>query len=593
MLKKFFLNALSSFVGAWLAFVLFGICAGIVTIGIVSQVKGSKEVASVKKHSILTLELSGAVEETETPVAPDYLSLLQGDLERPKSLNVIVECLKDAAANKSVDALYIKCGALTASPATVNAIREAVIDFKQSGKKVYAYGEVYTLGTYYVASVADKVFLNPYGHVAIKGLGSTSLFMKGLFDKLGIQFQVVKVGTFKSAVEPYISNEMSQPARAQLDTLFSTMWSYMKSGICSYRKKLQPERIDSLVNSGLMFSSSSSAKECGFVDELAYERVMDKKLASLLDIDEKKLNFISPSALVGQIPWTNAYSNSNQIAILYATGEIVDGASTGINYQKLVPIIVDLAENENVKGLVLRVNSPGGSAYGSDQIGEALDYFQSKKKPLAVSMGDYAASGGYWISCGANRIFADPLTVTGSIGIFGLIPNASGLAGKIGVNPQSVSTNPVADFPTFTAPLDDKQLDIMQRYVERGYDRFISRVAKGRHMNEERVRAIAEGRVWNAIEARNIGLVDTLASLNAAIDWTATKADVRSKYKVAIYPLVEPSIWDVVYAGQTATAKAIAGVCDGDYSLIAAKVMREIFSRSRIQARMPEFDISM
>lgn len=593
MLKKFFLNALSSFVGAWLAFVLFGICAGIVTIGIVSQVKGSKEVASVKKHSILTLELSGAVEETETPVAPDYLSLLQGDLERPKSLNVIVECLKDAAANKSVDALYIKCGALTASPATVNAIREAVIDFKQSGKKVYAYGEVYTLGTYYVASVADKVFLNPYGHVAIKGLGSTSLFMKGLFDKLGIQFQVVKVGTFKSAVEPYISNEMSQPARAQLDTLFSTMWSYMKSGICSYRKKLQPERIDSLVNSGLMFSSSSSAKECGFVDELAYERVMDKKLASLLDIGEKKLNFISPSALVGQIPWANAYSNSNQIAVLYATGEIVDGASTGINYQKLVPIIVDLAENENVKGLVLRVNSPGGSAYGSDQIGEALDYFQSKKKPLAVSMGDYAASGGYWISCGANRIFADPLTVTGSIGIFGLIPNASGLAGKIGVNPQSVSTNPVADFPTFTAPLDDKQLDIMQRYVERGYDRFISRVAKGRHMNEERVRAIAEGRVWNAIEARNIGLVDTLASLNAAIDWTATKADVRSKYKVAIYPLVEPSIWDVVYAGQTATAKAIAGVCDGDYSLIAAKVMREIFSRSRIQARMPEFDISM
>ena len=549
MLKKFFLNTLSSFVGAWIALVLFGVVGVIVAVGIVVGMHGTDEVASVKKHSILTLELSGSIVESETPSSINYTALMSGGIEKPQTLNVIVEGLKEGADNKNIDALYIKCGAALASPATFNAIREAVKEFKKTGKKVYAYGDVYTLGTYYVASVSDKIFLNPYGEIAIQGLGSTSMYLKGLFDKLGVEFQVVKVGTFKSAVEPYISTQMSEPARAQLDTLFSTMWDFMKDGICDNRKKLSGSEIDSLVNNGLMFSTADFAAESGFVDEVVYERVMDERLAKLIDVDKKKLNFVSPSTLIGQLPWTDAYSSKNNIAVLYATGEIVDGASTGINYQKLVPIITQLADDDKIKGLVLRVNSPGGSAFGSDQIGEALDYFQSKKKPLAVSMGDYAASGGYWISCGADRIFADPLTITGSIGIFGLIPNVKGLSDKLGINPQSVSTNPAADFPTLFTPMDEKQLSIMQKYVETGYDRFIKRVATGRKMTEAKVRQIAEGRVWNAMKAKEIGLVDELGSLKDAIEWTAKKADIYSKYDVSVYPVYEPSFWDVISMG--------------------------------------------
>ncbi len=591
MLKKFFLNTLSSFVGAWVALILFGIVGAIVAVGLVAKIQGTEGSTGVKKHSILTLELNGPIAESETPASIDYITLMSGNVDKPQTLNVIVEGIKEAANNKDIDAIYIKCGSASASPATFNAIRTAVKDFKKSGKKIYAYGDVYTLGTYYVASVADKVFLNPYGEIAVQGLGSTTMFLKGLFDKLGVEFQVVKVGTFKSAVEPYISTQMSEPARAQLDTLFSTMWDYMKKGICENRKKLTASEIDSLVNNGLMFSSADAAVKAGLVDEAVYERTMDERLAKLVDVDKKKLNFVSPSTLVGQLPWTDAYSSKNNIAVLYATGEIVDGATTGINYQKLVPIITQLADDENVKGLVLRVNSPGGSAFGSDQIGDALDYFQSKKKPLAVSMGDYAASGGYWISCGADRIFADPLTITGSIGIFGLIPNVKGLADKLGINLQSVATNPAADFPTLYYPMDEKQLAIMQKYVENGYDRFIKRVAKGRKMPEAKVRQIAEGRVWNAMKAKEIGLVDELGSLNNAIEWTAKKADIFNKYDISVYPVYEPSVWDVISSSNLEAAKLMKASYDDDVKAVATEIAQKILSRNRILARMPEFEI--
>lgn len=592
MLKKFLLNTLSSFVGTWLAFLLFTICAVIIGVSIAVGLGGDTEQVSLKKHSILTLELSGTIEETEVPSVPDYMSLINGDLERPQTLNVIVESLREAAKNKSVDALYLKCGALAASPATVNAIRDAVIDFKKSGKKIYSYGDVYTLGTYYIASAADSVFINPYGEVAIQGLGSTSIYLKGLFDKLGVQFQVVKVGTFKSAVEPYISTEMSVPARAQLDTLFSTMWDFMKIGICQQRKNLTPALLDSLVNSGLAFTPSDMVVKEKLVDKAVYERTMDDRLARLAGVEKKKLNFVNPSTLITQVPWSDAYSSKDRIAVLYATGEIVDGAPTGINFEKLVPIITRLADDKDVKGMVLRVNSPGGSAFGSDQIGEALDYFQSKKKPLAVSMGDYAASGGYWISCHADRIFADPLTITGSIGIFGLIPNVKGLADKFGVSPQTVATNPRANFPTMFAPLDEDQLAIMQKYVERGYDRFVNRVATGRKMSASAVRKIAEGRVWNAMKAKEIGLVDELGSLRQAIEWVARKSGVAGNYNAAAYPEYEPNFWDMIYAQQLEMRAALTKSNAGEYKDLALKVMNDLITRHQIQARMPEFKVT-
>lgn len=593
MLKKFLLNSLSSFVGTWIALVLFGVAAVMIAIGVAVRVGSENGVSnSVKPNSVLVIDLNGTITESTEASNPDYLELIQGNLTKPSTLNQLVEGIKSAGNNKNIDALYIKCQALVASPATVNAIREAIKDFKKKGKKVYAYGDTYTLGTYYIASVADKLYLNPYGNIAIQGLGGTTMFMKGLYDKLGIEFQVVKVGTFKSAVEPYISNQMSEPARAQLDTLFGTMWNYMKDGICENRKKLTPQKINDLVNGGLMFSSAEEAKNAGMVDELAYERTMDAKLAKLINIDKENLNFVSPETLIGQIPWTDSYGAKDNIAVLYATGEIIDGGNSGINYNNLVPVITELADDDKIKGMVLRVNSPGGSAFGSDQIGEALDYFMSKKKPLAVSMGDYAASGGYWISCGADRIFANPLTITGSIGIFGLIPNAKGLVEKLGMNPVTVATNPDAQFPSLVEPLNADQLNIMQKYVEKGYDRFIARVAKGRKMSESKVRKIAEGRVWNAMKAKELGLVDEIGSLQTAIEWVANKADIYNKYNVSIYPLYKPNIWDMLPSIEMETSikkQYTTKELEEAYKEIAKKII----DRNRILARMPEFEFKI
>ncbi len=592
MLKKFFLNTLSSFVGTWIALILFGVAAVLITIGVAASFGDTGKIASgIKKHSILVVELDGEIAEALEAKSPDYVKLVQGDIDKPQTLNQVVEGIKAAKDNDNVDAMYLKCGVLEASPATLEAIRAAIVDFRKSGKKIYSYADAYTLGTYYLASAADKVMLNPYGAVAVQGMGGTTMFLKGLFDKLGIEFQVVKVGTFKSAVEPYISTEMSAPARAQLDTLFGATWNYITEGISKSRKSLTPAKINQLVNSGLMFSSAEDVKKAGLVDELVYERVVDGKLAKLINVEEKELNFVTPETMVGPMLWANTYGSKNCIAVLYATGEIIDEGTTGINYHNLVPIITELAEDDNIKGMVLRVNSPGGSAFGSDQIGEALDYFKSKKKVLAVSMGDYAASGGYWISCGADRIFANPLTVTGSIGIFGLIPNAKGLADKLGINPVTVATNPDAVFPSLTAPMTENQLAILQKNVERGYDRFINRVAKGRKLSPAKVRTIAEGRVWNAMKAKEIGLVDELGNLQNAIDWVAKKCNIYSDYNLSVYPLYKPGIWDMLPELNIEAEISVTGNKEIDQT--AKEIAHKILSREQILAIMPEFQFKL
>lgn len=593
MLKKFFMNALSSFVGAWVAILLLGAVVTMVVLGIAGSMVTGSETVSVKSRSVLELKLEGAIMERETADAPNPMQLMQGDFEQPQSLDAIVEALRIAAENKNIAALYLNCGAVSASPATLNAIREALLEFKKSGKKIYAYGDALFTGSYFVASVADRIYLNPAGELSMRGLGSTSLYFKNLLDKLGVTFQVVKVGSFKSAVEPYIMEEMSQPARAQLDTMFNNMWGFIREKISESRKGVTPALIDSLVSlRNITFAPASLAVESGLVDSLLYGREINDRLAQLVGVEKEKLNKVSPSILLGQTPWASSYTSKNQVAVLYACGDIADGNDKQINFEKLVPVIVRLAENENVKGMVLRVNSPGGSVFGSDQIGEALDYFMKKGKPLAVSMGDYAASGGYWISCCADKIFADPMTVTGSIGIYGLIPEFAGTLSKIGVSPQTVSTNPSADFPSGMKPMDERQLGVMQQYVDRGYDKFVSRVAKGRKMSKERVKAIAEGRVWDGIMARRIGLVDSLGGLDKAVDWTAGKAGISDRYEVAAYPQVEPNFWTIVAKqGGFGTSLMSSGLKD-NFEVLAEAYVRRILARERLQARMPEISVT-
>ncbi len=593
MLKKFFLNTLSSFVGAWLALVLVVVSSMILLFGMIGSGIASEmgDAEQLKSKSILTIDLSGAISERESATAPDLTSLVQGDLSKPQNLNVIVEALAEAARNRDITAVYLKCGALEASPAACYTIRRAVLKYKESKKPVYAYADTYTMGTYLIASAADRVYMNPQGMMEMQGMSSTVLYYKDLLDKLGVEFQVVKVGTFKSAVEPYIMNSMSDPARAQMDTLLGNMWGVIKKNISETRKGVTPQEIDSLVSKAyITFAPAKTSVEAGLVDSLVYERTINAKFAALTGQDVDDVNFVSPGTLVKQVPWSTAYGSKNRIAVLYAVGEINDVSQDGINYHNLVPVITELADDDNVKGMVLRVNSPGGSAFGSDQIGEALDYFQSKGKPLAVSMGAYAASGGYWISACADKIFANPLTITGSIGIFGLIPNVKGLADKLGVNPQTVSTNPNAQFPSLTESMTDEMKGVMQQYVNRGYEDFVGRVAKGRKMTVPAVKRIAEGRVWDAVSAKRIGLVDSIGSLNDAIEWVASKAKILDKYNVAAYPEYKPSFWDML-PSNLSSMTAMRRMLEPTPEEMMIMKMRELLRRERIQARMADIKV--
>ena len=391
MLKKFFLNTLSSFVGAWLALVLVVVSSMILLFGMIGSGIASEmgDAEQLKSKSILTVDLSGAISERESATAPDLTSLVQGNLSKPQNLNVIVEALAEAARNRDITAVYLKCGALEASPAACYTIRQAVLKYKESKKPVYAYADTYTMGTYLIASAADRVYMNPQGMMEMQGMSSTVLYYKDLLDKLGVEFQVVKVGTFKSAVEPYIMNSMSDPARAQMDTLLGNMWGVIKKNISETRKGVTPQEIDSLVSKAyITFAPAKTSVEAGLVDSLVYERTINAKFATLTGQDVDDVNFVSPGTLVKQVPWSTAYGSKNRIAVLYAVGEINDVSQDGINYHNLVPIITELADDDNVKGMVLRVNSPGGSAFGSEQIWEALETFKKTGKPFVVSMGD-------------------------------------------------------------------------------------------------------------------------------------------------------------------------------------------------------------
>lgn len=596
MLKKFFLNTLSSFLGAWIAIVILGVVAVMMVLGLIAKV-GISEYSSqsVTKGSVLVIELEGEIIENEVPADFDYTGLLSGEISKKRTLSEITRAIEAAKENKNIKGIYVKCGAASAAPATYNAIREALLNFKESGKPVIAYGALMMTGPYFVSSVADKIYLNPAGSVAMQGLGGISIFYKNLLDNIGVEVQVAKVGTYKSAVEPYISNTMSEPARAQLDTLYGNMWQYIRDGIASRRDGLTAEKINTLVGKDFIFlKPGDTVLENGLVDGLSYERSLDSIIAASIGIDKDDLNFVNPELLVSQESIAKAYDSKKQIVLLYATGEIVDGGnSSSINYQKLVPLITSLADNENVKGMVLRVNSPGGSAFGSEQIGDALDYFKAKGKPLAVSMGDYAASGGYWISAGADKIFADPLTITGSIGIFGLIPNIDKLMKKIGLNAELVATDPEAQFPNLVKPLNEEQLAAFQQSVSLGYDKFVKRVAMGRHMTEAEVRRIGEGRVWDAETAQKIGLVDELGGVKEAINWVSNEIGTDD-YDVSTYPRIESSVWDIL--PQLMEIKLMAGRMEIFGEHLPARLyfkVNRILTQYPLQAKMPEISVKL
>ena len=544
MMKKFILIVCGSFVGAFLAFLFFMFAAMIMSFGLMGAmaVNSSKKTVNVSKNSILKLDLGTSIIERGGNEPLDFMALMRNEgLPSSTGLNTIVSAIGDAATNDKIDGIYIECNGISASPATLMTIRRALKEFKKSGKWIAAYGyEGINQADYILASTADSIFINPEGSVDLHGMASVTPYMKKLFDKVGVEMQVVRVGTFKSAVEPYMLDDMSDANRLQQEHYMGSIWKEMIDSIAADRK-MQASALNSLCDSVLVTFQVKDLLKNKLVDKIAYKKEMEDILRARTKVDKKDdLNFVSPEDLATSL---EEVSTGDHIAVVYAVGEIDGGSSMdeeGIDSEKLSETIYELMNDDGVKGMVLRVNSPGGSAFGSEQIWKAIQDFKAAGKPVAVSMGDLAASGGYYISCGADRIFAERTTITGSIGIFGVIPSAHDLLeNKLGVHFATVKTNENAALGTPSMKLTPVQLAALQKMVNYGYELFTKRCADGRHVPQDSIKKIAEGRVWDGITAKQIGLVDEFGGIREAVAWVANKAKLGKDYETQNYPAIE------------------------------------------------------
>ncbi len=538
MLKKFFISMLGTMAGMWISFFLL-IIGGLMIAGIAA----GDDTPKVSKHSVLVLDLKGDIQECVQPMS--FMSLLQeGDNNAP-TLDELLRAVRGAARDSKIEGLYLKCNGASMGAASREELLEAINEFKESGKWIYAYADAYAQGDYLLASAADSILLNPMGAVDIHGVGGATPFFTGLLDKLGVKVQIIKVGTYKSAVEPFILKEMSEPARRQMQQYIDTIWSFTAGNIAANRE-IPVAEIDSMASQMISQQPAAVFVENGLVTGLTYERTVDDAIAAQLGLDDdEEVSYISATEYLESSDIMSVLENNDKkhIAVYYAVGDISDSGNEGIVGPNVVSDICGLAENDKVKGLVLRVNSPGGSAFASEQIWEAIQYFREQGKPVYVSMGDYAASGGYYISCGADSIFADVTTVTGSIGVFGMIPDFSGLVtDKLGVTFSTVETNPNAAGVMLTKAMTPEQHAAMQKSVENIYELFTSRVAEGRGMEQDSVKAIAEGRVWIGADAVQLGLVDRIGSLYTAVGAMARDLDMTRKDVVA-YPQNEETMW--------------------------------------------------
>ncbi len=547
-MKQFFISFLGALAGIWVSVILGGIlmilCFAVLAVSGASD----SQPGEVRRNSVLCLDLSGEVTDRAVPV--NIMNELYGESLPSVPLNDVIAALRHAATDKDIDGAVILCNGATAGLAQSQAIIDALTEFRNGGKWVYTYGDTYTQGNYFIASAADSLFINPAGIIDIHGLSATTPYFKGLLDKLGVEVQVVKVGTYKSAVEPFILTESSEANRRQQLHYLSSLWSSVSSTIASGRG-VDTVAVNRWADSYTFSADASSYVADSIADRTLYRHEFDELVVARTGLEpDDSPRYISLSDYVKarNLSGFGHTKGKREIAVLYALGDIVESGNGGIVSDELVPRILDLADDDDIDGLILRVNSGGGSAYASEQIWEALEQFKKRTgKPFYVSMGDMAASGGYYISCGADRIYADPLTLTGSIGIFGLIPNAQKLLNdKIGITTSTVATNS-GSFPTFTEPMPAPQRAAMQTMIDRGYELFVGRCAEGRHMSVDSIKAIAEGRVWDGRSALQIGLVDKLGGLLDAISDMATEIGAsEGEYKVREYPKLRFKWWEEV-----------------------------------------------
>jgi len=531
-MKQFLKFTLATIVGIIVTSILFVL----ISFAIIGAVAGASDSATVlKPNSVYELNLEGTLidRSQDDPLTGAFASAMGKTSDNSIGLDDVLSNISKAKKDDNIVGIYLKGGSLSGGIASIKEIRNALIDFKKSGKFIVAYADNYSQRMYYLVSVADKILLNPQGMLELKGLSAKTMFFKKTLDKLGIEMQIVKVGTFKSAVEPLVNTKMSDANRLQVTVFMNSIWNTILKEIAVSRK-IPFEKLNMYADEMMMFQPTEKAKQYALVDSLVYIDQVDsilKMSARNLKKDDK-LVFVKHTSMMKVAD--TAKFDKNKVAIIYAVGEITDNEGEGIVAKTMVKTINDVAKDDQVKAVVFRISSPGGSAYASEQICHALTMLKAKK-PVIVSMGDYAASGGYYIACMADKIVAQPNTITGSIGIFGVIPNVSGLNEKLGITYDGVKTNRMSDAISVTRPFTPEERSLMQNYVNRGYELFVKRCAEGRRMKPDQIKAIAEGRVWTGEDALKIGLVDKIGGLNDAIKMAVAKAKLTT-YNISEYP---------------------------------------------------------
>lgn len=585
-MKDFFKYVLATVVGMLLFSIVMGVFMVMSMVGIVASGEQTK---SIKDNSVLVLNLSGTLDER---AQADPMAFIKGENTEATGLDDMLTAIRKAKTNDKVKGIYIEAGAFAAdSYASLQAVRKALADFRSSGKWIVAYSDSYSQSTYYLASVANKVWVNPQGMIDWHGLASQKIYFKDLLEKVGVKMQVTKVGKYKSAVEMFTVDKMSDADREQTEAYINGIWKNVVNDVAASRH-LTASQLNTYADSLITLAPATELVKMKMADQLLYTDQVKAEVKKLLKIDQKdEIYQLSVSDMANV---KDERKEGDQVAVYYAFGDIVDGAAAGptslnesvIDAQKVCRDLEKLANDDDVKAVVVRVNSGGGSAYASEQIWHQVSELK-KKKPVVVSMGGMAASGGYYMSAAANWIVAEPTTLTGSIGIFGMFPDMSNLmTNKLSLHFDLAKTNKYSDFGTQSRAFNADELAHLGTYIDRGYKLFRKRVADGRHMSEAQVEQIAQGHVWLGQDALKIKLVDQLGGLNEAVSKAAALAKL-DKYHTASYPA--PAGWsemllDRMQSGNYLDEQMRAAL--GEYYQ-PMMVVRNLSNRNPIQARLP------
>lgn len=580
-MKRFLRNVLATITGILVSgFIL--LILGIITV--TGLITATEPETTVHKNSIFLLELKGNITER---YQQNPIDRILGEEKTTCGLDDILNAIRKAKDNDNIKGIYMDAGAFNCQPASLQAIRNALTDFKDSGKFIIAYGGTYTQSSYYLASTADKIIVNPSGHILWHGLTAQTFFFKDLLKKAGIGMQIFRVGTYKSAVEPFTETEMSQANKEQTQAFIHSIWGQYLADISASRK-LPKEHLDRLADQNMDFQPAEVYVKNGLADTLMYKDGVLDYLKSLTGTEDEKLAIQTLDDMTNIKRNIPKGKSGNIIAVYYACGEIDNGTgmyNEGIHSEEVITDLRELREDDAVKAVVLRVNSPGGSAYGSEQIWKEVSLLK-ERKPVVVSMGDYAASGGYYIACAADWIVAEPTTLTGSIGIFGMFPDISDLLNnKLGLHTDGVKTNRLADLGSINRPFNEEEKSLIQGMVNNGYELFTRRCADGRQMPIEELEKIAEGRVWTGEMAKGLNLVDELGGLEKAIQKAAEKSQT-TEYTILSYPPKEDLLTGLLNTKPQRYIQSKALEAWGDYAYIFFWA-RNAANIDRLQARMP------